>query len=76
MAAHGGAPPEGLVASSESLEAGGAYVLENGHEALLHVDKGVPPALLQVRALERTAAPGLGLGPLRVCSGGVGGRVC
>ncbi|KAL6760997.1 hypothetical protein V8C86DRAFT_991602 [Haematococcus lacustris] len=42
-----GGLPEGLVASAESLQAGGVYLLDNGHEAYLYVDKQVQPDMLQ-----------------------------
>jgi len=42
-----GALPDGLVCSAESLEAGGVYLLENGHDAYLYVDKMAPPELVQ-----------------------------
>ena len=35
--------------SSEVLEMGGVFLLENGFEALLYVDKAAHPQLLQVR---------------------------
>lgn len=38
---------DGLVASSESLGAGGVYLLENGRDALLYLDKAVDTQLLQ-----------------------------
>ncbi len=31
--------PDGIVLTSESLELGGVYLLENGSEALLHLDR-------------------------------------
>ena len=37
------------VLSSEVLENGGMFLLENGFEALLYIDKGASPQLLQVR---------------------------
>ena len=49
MAALQGALPGGLVVSSESLEQGGVYLLENGRDALLYLTQDVAPALLQVR---------------------------
>jgi len=36
------------VCSAESLEVGGVYLLENGHDAFLYVDKQTPPQLIQV----------------------------
>lgn len=39
--------PDGMMLSSEGLEQGGIYLLENGIEALLHVDKNVDPVTLQ-----------------------------
>jgi protein transport protein SEC24 len=38
--------PDGMVLSSEGLEQGGIFLLENGIEALLHLDKNVDPALV------------------------------
>ncbi|KAG2496206.1 hypothetical protein HYH03_005805 [Edaphochlamys debaryana] len=37
---------EGLTLSSESLEAGGVSLLENGYEAILYLDRSVAPQLL------------------------------
>ena len=39
------------VCSSESLEAGGVYLLENGNDAYLYVDKLAPPQVIQVSNL-------------------------
>lgn len=38
-------PPQ--VLSSESLDLGGVFLLENGSEALLHLDKNVQPEMVQ-----------------------------
>lgn len=35
------------VLSSESLEQGGIFLLENGSEALLHMDKSISPDMVQ-----------------------------
>ena len=35
------------VLSSESLDLGGVFLLENGSEALLHMDKSVQPEMVQ-----------------------------
>ncbi len=61
-----GALPDGLVASSESLEQGGVYLLENGRDALLFFTKDAPPGLVQV---------GVGLGVERGRLVGGGWRV-
>lgn len=37
---------EGLTLSSESLQSGGVFLLENGYEAILHLDRAVPGQLL------------------------------
>lgn len=39
--------PDGLVLSSDKLEQGGIFLLENGSEALLHLHRGVDPAMVQ-----------------------------
>lgn len=39
--------PDGILLSSEGLEQGGIYLLENGIEALLHMDRNVDPSLVQ-----------------------------
>ena len=39
--------PEGLVLSSEVLEAGGVHLLENGSDAVLHLDKAVDKEVLE-----------------------------
>jgi protein transport protein SEC24 len=39
--------PDGSLLSSEVFEAGGLYLLENGREALVYVDKAAPPAVWQ-----------------------------
>ena len=38
--------PDGMMLSSEGLEQGGIYLLENGVEAILHLDKNIDPALV------------------------------
>ena len=43
-----GGLPEPLALSSEGLEAGGVYVLENGGEMLVYVDRDAAPQLVQV----------------------------
>ncbi|KIY91240.1 hypothetical protein MNEG_16724 [Monoraphidium neglectum] len=43
-----GGLPDPLALSSEGLEAGGVYVLENGVDLLLYVDRDAAPGLVQV----------------------------
>jgi hypothetical protein len=40
-------PQDGAILSSEVLEAGGVYLLEDGRQALVYVDKGAPPPVWQ-----------------------------
>jgi hypothetical protein len=44
-----GAVPEPLILSSEVLEIGGVYLLDNGSDLLLYVDQELSEALTQVR---------------------------
>ncbi|GAX84456.1 hypothetical protein CEUSTIGMA_g11876.t1 [Chlamydomonas eustigma] len=39
--------PDGVVLTAESLELGGVYLLENGNDALLHLDRNVQSDLVQ-----------------------------
>jgi hypothetical protein len=39
--------PDGAILSSEVFEAGGVYLLENGRDALVYVDKAAPAAVWQ-----------------------------
>jgi len=43
-----GGLPDPLALSSEGLEAGGVYVLENGGELLVYLDRDAAPGLVQV----------------------------
>jgi hypothetical protein len=44
-----GAVPEPLILSSEVLEIGGVYLLDNGSDLLLYVDQELSEPLTQVR---------------------------
>jgi hypothetical protein len=44
-----GAVPEPLILSSEVLEIGGVYLLDNGSDLLLYVDQDLSEPLTQVR---------------------------